>query len=158
MNRGVLKWVVIAGGGAILLLLVLFMLDPVLARFSSIAPIGAIRSNTTGEGAWEPVASWSGRATKSTETFHISSSHWRISWTTNPVESGPENFQIFVHSSTGGLRGQAANVTGSDSGSAFIRGAGNYYLVINTAQPYHIEVEEIEFTRPTPPGRGQPQY
>ncbi len=62
-----------------------------------------------------------------------------ISWTT----SGAESFEMFVYNSAGGLRGQAANVIGTDSDSAVIRGDGDYYLVINTAQPYQIAVEEI---------------
>ena len=131
MRRGFLKWVVITSGGAMLLLLVLLMLDFLLSEVSPTGP-GA-------DGEWEPVAAWSGQATKSTDTFHISSGQWRISWTT----SGAESFEIFVYNSAGGLRGQAANVIGTDSDSAVIRGDGDYYLVINTAQPYQIAVEEI---------------
>ena len=131
MRHGFLKWVVITSGGAILLLIVLIMLDTLLADVSPSGP------NVNGD--WEPVAAWSGQATKSTDTFHISSSQWRISWTT----SGPADFEIFVYNGTGGLRGQATNVKGPGSDSAVIRGAGDYYLVINTAQPYQIEVEEM---------------
>ena len=103
MRRGFLKWVVITSGGAILLLMVLLMLDTLLADVSPARP--------DVNGAWEPVTAWSGQATKSTDTFHISSSQWRISWTT----SGPADFEIFVYNGTGGLRGQVTNVKGPDS-------------------------------------------
>jgi hypothetical protein len=42
----------------------------------------------------------------------------------------------------GSLKGVAANVIGANSDNSIMRGSGDYYLTINTAQPYTITVEE----------------
>jgi len=94
---------------------------------------------------WQKVARWAGNSIKNTETFHISSHEWRISWSTKPGEHGPVNFQIFVYRSDRGLAGVAANVIGEGSDTSIMRGAGDYYLTINTGQPYEVVVE----ARPT---------
>lgn len=90
------------------------------------------------------VARWEGKATKNTETFHISSRQWRISWTTRPGEFGAMNFQIYVYKEGSVLPNVAANVIGTDSDSTIMRGAGDYYLTINTGQPYVIVVEALK--------------
>ena len=54
---------------------------------------------------------------------------------------GDFNLQIYVYTANGGLKGVAANVIGADVDTFVIRGAGNYYLTINTAQPYEMIVE-----------------
>jgi len=91
---------------------------------------------------WYKVVQWRGKSIKDTETFNISSREWRISWETNPGEYGDMNFQIYVYKSNGDLVSVAANVIGYDKDSTIIRGAGSYYLTINTGQPYSIVVEE----------------
>lgn len=92
--------------------------------------------------AWYKVAQWQGKSIKNTETFNISSREWRISWETKAGEYGEMNFQIYVYNSDGDLVSVAANVIGYDKDSTIIRGKGSYYLMINTAQPYTIIVEE----------------
>ncbi len=91
---------------------------------------------------WKEVARWEGQAIKNTETFSISSREWRISWDTKPGEYGDMNFQIYIYKADGNLVSVAANVIGANKDSSIMRGAGDYYLSINTAQPYTIIVEE----------------
>lgn len=91
----------------------------------------------------EPVviASWEGESTKNTETFTVPTDEWKISWDTKPGELGDMNFQIYVYDKNGAMKGVAANVVGANNESTVMRGAGDYYLTINTAQPYKITVE-----------------
>ena len=90
---------------------------------------------------WHQITSFSGNGIKNTETFTIPSREWRISWDTSPGEYGAMNFQIFVYNEDGSLEGVAANVIGADKDSSIMRGTGNYYLMINTAQPYTVIIE-----------------
>ncbi len=90
---------------------------------------------------WYEVARWQGKSIKSTETFHIPSEEWRISWKTEPGEYGDMNFQIYVYESSGSLPEIVANVIGQDIDSSIMRGSGDYYLKINSAQFYEILVE-----------------
>ncbi len=88
---------------------------------------------------------WQGyKAIKNTETFRITSKQWRISWETRPGDLGDFNFQIMTYRDDGELVGLAANVIGADTDSTIMRGAGDYYLSINTAQPYTIKVEQFQ--------------
>ena len=91
---------------------------------------------------WREVINFEGNGIKNTETFHISSDEWKIYWDTKPGQYGNMNFQIFVYNSNGALVSVAANVIGEDSDSSIMRGSGDYYLTINTGQPYEVIVEE----------------
>ena len=91
---------------------------------------------------WQDVVSWEGNGIKNTETFHISSNVWRISWDTKPEQYGEMNFQIYVFDADGALVDIAANVIGEDSDNSIMRGSGDYYLKINTGQPYEVIVAE----------------
>ena len=99
---------------------------------------------TSTPGAWSQVARWEGSSSRSTETFHVPSHEWRISWDTWPGEQGETTFAIFVYDAGGGYLGMAANVIGANSDSRTMQGAGDYYLGINTGQPYVIVVEAKE--------------
>lgn len=88
------------------------------------------------------IASWTGNGIKNTETFHASSDEWAIVWDTRPGKYGDMNFQIYVYNSDGTLKDVAANVIGASNDHTIERGAGDYYLNINTAQPYSITVKE----------------
>ena len=94
----------------------------------------------TGTG-WQEVARWQGKSIKNTETFRIPSHEWRISWKTEPGEYGDMNFQIYVYKTSSSIPEIAANVIGYDMDSSIMRGAGDYYLTINSAQSYIIIVE-----------------
>lgn len=94
------------------------------------------------EKEWREVAKWSGSAIKNTETFHISSDQWVISWRTEPGKFGDMNFQIYVHKESGELVTVAANVIGENEDYSVMRGRGDYYLQINTAQIYSIIILE----------------
>lgn len=89
------------------------------------------------------IASWTGSTNKNTETFHVPSGEWKISWVTNPGQSGAMNFIITVYNADGSYKDLAANVIGASTDSTIERGAGDYYLTINTAQPYTITVEQV---------------
>ncbi len=98
----------------------------------------SIRTNT--------IATWTGKSTKSTELFHISTNQWKISWDTWPGEFGDMNFQIYIYEAGGTPHAQfvVANVIGEDTDSSIMRGIGDYYLTFNTSQPYKVVVEEIQ--------------
>lgn len=87
---------------------------------------------------WRTVSSWQGKSTKNTETFRILASEWRVCWKTQ----GDGILQIYIHDSDKNLKDLAANVQGNDEDCSIMRGAGNYYLSINTTQVYNIIVEE----------------
>ena len=87
---------------------------------------------------------WSGKATRTTETFQVRSDNWRISWETTPGEVGAMNFQICVHKAGFKTFTVVADVTGADQDSIIMQGAGDYYLTITTTQSYTVTVE----TRP----------
>jgi len=91
---------------------------------------------------WQDVVSWEGKGIKNTETFHISSNVWHISWDTKPGQYGEMNFQIYVFDADGELIDIVANVIGEDSDNSIMRGSGDYYLKINTGQPYEVIVAE----------------
>lgn len=92
---------------------------------------------------WKQVAKWEGSSIKNTETFHISSNEWRIRWSAKPGEYGDMNFIIYVYEAKKDIpEDVVANIIGEGSDVSYMRGAGDYYLSINTAQPYTIIVEE----------------
>ena len=91
---------------------------------------------------WKEVARWKGSAIKNTETFHISSDTWIISWLTEPGKYGDMNFQILIYKANGELVTLAANVIGKNEDYSIMRGKGGYYLTINTAQSYSIVILE----------------
>lgn len=91
---------------------------------------------------WREVVSWKGSATKNTETFHISSNEWIISWLTEPSKYGEMVFQIFVYKANGEFVTLAANVIGKNEDHSVMRGKGNYYLMINSAQLYSVVILE----------------
>lgn len=93
---------------------------------------------------WREVITFKGESIKDTETFKISSDEWRINWETKPGDIGEMNFQIYVYDKNGNSAGSyiAANVIGEGNDISYMRGSGEYYLTINTAQSYTIIIEE----------------
>jgi hypothetical protein len=88
------------------------------------------------------VAEWSGSGIKNTETFHITSDTWYVGWATKPGQYGNMNFQICIYNADGSLKGIAANVIGASNDQTVMRGSGDYYLEINSGQPYDVVVQE----------------
>lgn len=86
---------------------------------------------------WRRVAQWQGKAKKNTETFNISSSEWRIRWST---KSG--HFSIATYTADGSYIDLVVNIIGENKDSSIMRGAGDYYLTISASQPYIVIVEE----------------
>lgn len=91
---------------------------------------------------WQTVTTFEGNSIKDTETFHVSSNEWRINWSTEPGQLGDMNFQIYVYKDSEIPVSVAANVIGKGNDISYVRGSGDYYLKINTAQPYKIIIEE----------------
>lgn len=91
---------------------------------------------------WKMVGNWSGRDNKNTETFHISSHEWELDWKTGPGSRGETNFIIKVYKDDGTYVTLAANTIGADENNLLMRGSGDYYLTINTGQPYFVMVIE----------------
>jgi zinc-ribbon domain len=96
---------------------------------------------TPANATWHTIATFKGNGTKQTETFAVRSDEWRITWDTKPGKYGDMNFQIYVYGSDGSMKDIAANIIGKDTDSTIIRGRGDYYLHINTAQPYVITID-----------------
>jgi len=82
-----------------------------------------------------------GSGVKNTETFHVSSAEWRISWDTRPRNETPGNFWISVFTAEGVEVALVGNVMGEDTDASIMRGTGDYYLGIVATQPYTIVVE-----------------
>lgn len=84
------------------------------------------------ERKWTTVAKWSGTSTKTTETFNVQSSEWRIHWA---LEGDAYSIlQIFVYNDKGAMVSLAANQLGPSQDVSYVRApAGKYYLTINTA-------------------------
>ena len=93
---------------------------------------------------WKEVIIFEGESIKDTETFHIEGKEWRIVWSTEPGDLGDMNFQIYAYDSDQNMKSVAANVVGKANDTSTIRGDGDYYLSINTAQPYKIIIEEYK--------------
>jgi hypothetical protein len=91
---------------------------------------------------WTEVISWEGSSIKDTETFSITANEWRIRWSTWPGQYGDMNFQIYVYEANGNLNSVAANIIGEGNDVSYVRGSGDYYLTINTGQPYAITIEQ----------------
>ncbi|KPU44289.1 hypothetical protein OXPF_24570 [Oxobacter pfennigii] len=91
---------------------------------------------------WTEVTRFEGNSIKDTGTFEITSSEWRISWDTKPGDYGAMNFQIYIYKPDKSLVDVAANVIGESKDSSVQRGSGEYYLTINSAQPYTVIIEE----------------
>ena len=95
--------------------------------------------------SWTEVVQWQGSSIKDTETFSISSHDWRIRWETKLGQYGfAMNFQIYVFTAGGEVKSIAANAIGAARDVSYVRGARDYYLTINTAQPYSVVVEQRE--------------
>jgi hypothetical protein len=93
---------------------------------------------------WHDVITFEGDSTKNTQTFHISSNNWAISWATTPGKYGDMNFAIMIYDENGNLIDSAANIIGKGSDTTYMKGSGNYYLKIITGQPYKIRIEEYK--------------
>lgn len=93
---------------------------------------------------WSDVASWNDWSSKETETFTTTSSEWRIVWDTEPEGCGEMNFQIQVYTAAGDLRSVAADIIGEGKGVSYVSGAGDYYLMLDTAQYYTVTVQQTQ--------------
>ena len=103
-------------------------------------PTGYVTSSAPKQ--WRKLTEHSGTGIKTTEPFVVSGSQWRINYMTDAGQYGAMNFQIYVYNADGSLKDVAANVIGKAADTTNVYGAGTYYLTINTAQPYALNIFE----------------
>lgn len=96
------------------------------------------------EATWHDVITFEGNSIKNTQTFHISSNDWAISWATTPGEYGDSNFAVTVFTENGNLVDMVANIIGKGSDISYMKGSGDYYLKIISGQPYKIKIQEFK--------------
>lgn len=101
-----------------------------------------VKEETPVKAAPVTIASWEGESTKDTETFHVSTDQFKISWDTKPGNF-EGNFIFTINNADGSFKAAGANVIGTNNESTIVRGAGDYYLSITATQPYKITVETI---------------
>lgn len=95
------------------------------AATSTIPPAPAAKT-------WTVVKAWTGEGIKDTESFTVGA-EWRIDWDFSPGQYGGI-IQVYVHdAATKRLTGVAANTQKQGADTSFQRGAGTYYLSINSA-------------------------
>lgn len=94
-------------------------------------------------GGWRQVVRFEGKEDTQTQPFTIpaEAAEWRVGWNTRPGDAGFGRLKVDVHKADGEVVGTAANVIGSSLGNTVYQGAGEYYLVIETNQPFTITVE-----------------
>lgn len=93
---------------------------------------------------WRSLKSWSGTGTKQTESFDTASREWRINWSmSDPALPGAGILQIFVYDQNDKLVSLAANTTQPTSDTSYVRGKGNYHLMINSGNcKWRVTVED----------------
>ncbi len=92
---------------------------------------------------WREVKNWSGSGAKTTESFAVSSSEWRVRWTASKSQYGV--FQIYVYDDKDRLVSLAANNQGGGSDTSYVRGAGRHHMMINAANvEWTVSVEDGE--------------
>lgn len=107
--------------------------------------------------AWQQVAQWSGKSTKTTETFYIPCREWKLKWNTWAGDYGGMNFILRVENvAVDWDVNLAANVIGSDRDSTFLMGPGNFRVSIITSQPYTITASGYLEVYPTDSARAKP--
>lgn len=94
------------------------------------------------EKTWVDVTKFEGNGIKNTEKFNIDSDEWRIVWSTQPGDSGKQNFQIYVNDKDGELSDVAANIIGQGNDTSYMNKSGQYSLKIVSGQPYTITIQE----------------
>ena len=94
----------------------------------------------TGAPEWIEVLNVSGNGMKKTEDFTVTGKQWRISWNV----TGDGYFGASIYTSEGNLSELAANCTACGSDSTIIRGAGTYYLDINSTDAWRVTVEDMK--------------
>lgn len=106
--------------------------------------LGTITEAATTPG-WQQVASWQGNGVKSTETFHVNSKQWRVTWNYTGRKGGDGgHLSVFAHNEDGSWSELAASQTGAGSGDSIMRsGPGDCYLEISsTSGSWQVVVEE----------------
>jgi hypothetical protein len=97
--------------------------------------------------AWHQVGSWSGRASKQTETFTSDSGGFRVRWaTTNETVRGAGTLKVIIRSADSGREiVEAVDARGVDSDEAIVAAERPrwYYLSIDSANvDWTVSVDE----------------
>lgn len=80
---------------------------------------------------WHEVETFSGDGIVDTDDFRITGRKWRITYLTEKTQDSAV-FQIYVYGADGVLKGVAANTQSAGKGESVQRGAGEYYLKVNS--------------------------
>ncbi len=104
---------------------------------------GSVGADTK-KGTWYKVAQVTGTGKKTTETFKISGSEWKISWKTTAAKGKADEFIVILNDKQNpDLYEIIVNVTGTDEDLVFLEGKGQYYLTVTTTQQYSIDIQEL---------------
>jgi len=113
------------------------------ARPSALAATPApISVATAAAKTWVVVKTWQGDGIKDTEDFVVGN-EWRIDWDFSPGQYAGI-IQIYVYrSDTRQLVNLVANTQKAGSDSSFQRGAGTYYLKVNSTGGWKVAVQDF---------------
>jgi hypothetical protein len=92
---------------------------------------------TAADAKWHKVDTFKGKGSKHTETFTIPDKEWKVSW----KAAGKGVFQIYLHEESGDLKDVVAATTAPSTDSSVMRGAGKFYLMINSTVEFEVTVE-----------------
>ena len=102
-------------------------------------------SPTATAATWHEVARWEGKGYKNTETFHVNSKQWKVSWNFYSEDEGHGVFYVYAMREDGTATDKAVSYSGgSGSDSTILRsGPGDCYLKIMSANgSWQIIVED----------------
>jgi len=128
-------WVAIAGG--------VLTLWGWFGRPVSRAQVSTTSTPSTKSISWHQTGEWHGSTSRTTEDFSVSSSYWKVIWSTRPGDMGAMNFAVTLHDAAGRLAPSGvANTIGAGDDSSFFRSPGRFYFDIMALQPYSIRIVE----------------
>ena len=95
---------------------------------------------------WKKVAEFFGSKSSKTKTFKIKGKEWKINWSVEEKGNDNGEFIIILHNKKDKNDTEIiAQQTGSGADFApFEGGQGEYYLEVQSSQPYTIEIQEFK--------------
>lgn len=89
------------------------------------------------EPEWSYIIGWKGNGAKTTEPFRIDGAMWRIKW-----QSSGLVLQVFLYRTKGDLVSIPVNTSEKGEDVSYVYEKGEFYLAINAAGKWEIEIEE----------------
>ena len=84
------------------------------------------------EPRWTTIKRWSGKGNRQTESFGVTNHEWQLEW----AAKNEDVFGVLIvtlYRENGNIMSMPINQMGEGAGSTYVRGAGKYYLDINSA-------------------------